>query len=186
MVRSISDGENNVDNFSLQNLPEVNGKTRPILRNMIYQQIDEIRTGMAYVEHELQADCYSRLLTDDDIYSKFEVMTGKNWLDVDIMSNHESGLSWGKLMNIKKEQYVGAIRAASDFVRRMIELYYALHESPTKQTGGQDAHHNTDVDTVSSLSESESKVWSSSRKRKKKSKKSKNRVLENNRLATLF
>ena len=170
MARSVSGGENNADDSSLQNLPEVNEKSQPILRNMIHQQLDEIRTGMAYVEHELQADCFSRLLTDDDIYSKFEVMTAKNWMDVDIMSNHESGLNGGKL-NKKKKQYICAIRAESDFVRRMIEQYTASHESPTEHTGGRDAHHNTEVDTVSSLSES--KVSSSSHKRKKKSKKHK-------------
>jgi hypothetical protein len=162
-----------------QRLPEVNEDSEEILRKLIHQQLDEIRTGNAYVEHELQPDCFSKLLVDKDVYSKFEVMTAKKWMDVDLMSNHESGLNGGKL-NKKKKQYVSAIKYSSDFFRREIEQYTASHESPhddgPHHVGGSNTRRTGEDDTVSSLSES--KVSSSSHKRKKKSKKSKKKKMK--------
>ena len=175
MARKISGGENADDasEQQQQQLPEVNEKSEQILRNLIHQQLDEIRTGNAYVEHELQPDCFSKLLVDNDAYSKFETMTAKKWMNVDMMANNESGLNGGKL-NKKRKQYVSTIKAASGFVRREIELYTASHESPhadEHRHQGSNRHHTGEEDTVSSLSES--KVSSSSTKRKKKSKKHK-------------
>ncbi len=166
MANSVnSHGVETADDNSSHHLqsPEVDEKNKNILRNLIHQQLDEIRTGNAYVEHELNSDCFSKLLVDNDIYSKFEVMTAKKWMDVDLMSNHECGLNGGKL-NKKRKQYVTAIKAVSDFVRMEIEQY-------TASAADGDTHHAAEEDTVSSLSES--KVSSTSQRQKKKSKKSK-------------
>lgn len=151
--------------------PELNESNQAMLRNMIFQKLDEIRTGNAYVEHELNPDSFSKLLTDDNIYSKFEIMLGKNWMDVELLADNETGLNGGKL-NKKKKLYINAIKAESDFVKTMIEQYTANSTSPrvVEKKGGR-GDDNEEVDSVSSLSES--KVSSSSLKRKKKSKKHK-------------
>ena len=151
-------------------LPVVNEKSESILRNLIHQQLDEIRQGNAFVEYELDASCVDDILTDDNIYTKFVTMTAKKWMEVDLMDKAESGLNGGKL-NKKKKQYVTAIRAEPDFVRREIEAYKATPVVPPVTATGVAGGEGALEDSVSSLSES--KVSSSSHKRKKKSKKKK-------------
>lgn len=135
--------------------PEVNESNEAMIGNMIFQKLNEIRSGNAYVEHELNPDSFSKLLTDENEYSKFEIMLARNWMDVELLS--EEGLN-----AVKKEKlYINAIKAKGDFIRNMIEQYASLNTSPEKTVGN---------DSVSSLSESKN---SSSHKRRKKSKKRK-------------
>mmetsp|Transcript_5331 Transcript_5331/g.7911 ORF Transcript_5331/g.7911 Transcript_5331/m.7911 type:complete len:927 (-) Transcript_5331:116-2896(-) len=174
-------GETPDDNSSQnQQLPEVNDKSKNILRNLIHQQLDEIRTGNAYVEHELQPDCFSKLLVDNDVYSKFELMTARKWMDVDLMANQEIGLNGGKL-NKKRKQYVNAIKKVEGFVRTEIEQYTASAADGDAHGHGHAHRGGAEEDTVSSLSES--KVSSTSQRRKKKSKKSKKKKMKDKRKA---
>ncbi len=166
-ISAVSPGDDSSDRP-----PQLNESNQAMLRNMIFQKLDEIRTGNAYVEHELNPDSFSKLLTDDNIYSKFEIMIGKNWMDVELLADNETGLNGGKL-NKKKKLYINAIKAESDFVKTMIEQYTVNSTSPraVEKKVGRGGDDDEEVDSVSSLSES--KVSSTSLKRKKKSKKHK-------------
>ena len=170
---SITTSNNNNNNSNQQDLPEINEQNSKILRTLIHQQLDEIRTGNAYVEHELQPDCFDKLLTDDETFEKFETMTGKKWMEIEILDQDQTSLNGGKL-NKKRKQYVTAIRNERHFVRMEIDNY----TKNTASLAGDEVSrrrrrrgNDGEDDTVSSLSES--KVSSKSDKRKKKHKKSK-------------
>ena len=177
MTKSISEdsntNNNNNNNTNQQGLPEINEQNSKILRTLIHQQLDEIRTGNAYVEHELQPDCFDKLLTDVETLEKFETMTGKKWMEIEIMDQDQTSLNGGKL-NKKRKQYVTAIRNERHFVRMEIENYT---KNTASLAGDEDSRrrrrrgNDGEDDTVSSLSES--KVSSKSDRRKKKHKKSK-------------
>lgn len=145
------------------NLPTINDSNRMILRSMIFQKLNEIHTRNAFEGYELNPDSFSKLLTDEDIYSKFEATIATNWMNVEVMASGESGLNGGQLKK-KKKQYQTAIHAESNFVKGIIEDFTI--QSSSQDKGDLELDENNEQQTVSSLSETQ--VSSSSQKRKKK------------------
>jgi hypothetical protein len=119
-----------------------------VVRSLIYQKLNEIRSGELYVAHDLQDDSVDELLHDSTTYKKFESIIGKTWMDVDMISNNESGLNGGKL-NRKKKMYTKALKVASGFVKEQIEAYIMQRDGdlPVDVSNGEnDADADADAD----------------------------------------
>ena len=170
---------------SAEEIPEMNEE---IVKPLIHQKLDEIRSGDLFVHHDLKDDSVDYLLQDANLYKKFESIIGKTWMDIDMASNDETGLNGGKL-NRKKKMYTKALKGASDFVREQIEIYIStMHskqgvehgengvtqveeeEEATPLTGNASDDVSEEEDSVSSLSDGKISRSSSSQKRKKKKK----------------
>ncbi len=102
-----------------EEIPEIN---EVVVQTLIHQKLDEVRSGDLYVMHNLKDDSVHELLTDPTVYKKFESLIAKTWMDIDLISNNESGLNGGKL-NRKKKMYTKALKADSHFVRGQIQDY---------------------------------------------------------------
>lgn len=147
-----------------------------LLQTLIFQKLDEIRSGDLYVEHGLGHDSIHKLLHDAAVYKKFESIIGKTWMDIDQVQREEKGLSSGGKMGRKKKSYVNALKDAKEFLRDQIGAYIELISSkrsdlPTEvQNDGthDSASMSDEEDTVSSLSDGKISRSSSSHSRKKK------------------
>ena len=139
--------------------PTINKET---LRPIIHNNLNQIQQGGCYMDHGLDEDNFSKLLTDEETYGMFEKMLSSIWYNIDDMTNPEAGLNGGKQKK-KKKKYLMAVQKGAAFIKSEIQAY--------QETLTRDKKDTVDSD-ISSLS-TDKGSRDSSAKPKKKSKKDK-------------
>ena len=92
-----------------------------MLRRLIHQKLEELKSGDLHTQHGLHESCYFKLLDQIDIYESFLNVVAEIWMHIENTREEASGCF--EETRPPLEFYCRALELSNDFIRNEIDLH---------------------------------------------------------------